>query len=180
MARTFNIGDRVSALDDDIEGVVTAVEGSRYLVETGEGFPFWFEGRELTLTGEMPEVSNYQAYQSQAQKDDSGRRRRGISYSKKGNKGEPLLTVDLHLEKLPPRFRNADAIQVLDYQLDWTRRQIEFAKSKGIARVVVVHGVGEGVLKEEVRTLLRRMGHTHFFDAPYHLYGFGATEVRLS
>ena len=40
------------------------------------------------------------------------------------------------------------------------------------------HGI-EGVLKEELRFLLKKYDHLTFYDAAYRKYGLGATEVRL-
>ncbi len=172
------LGVRVAALDDVMEGVVTAMAGNQVEIQTSEGLRIWLAVNEVIPVGEMPEVSNYQAFEEGKKKEEAGSGRR-ITHSKKGKKGDRILTVDLHLEKLPPHIQKSDRMHILDYQLDWTRRQIEFARAKGIPRVIIIHGVGEGVLKEEVLTLLRRMGNIDYADAPYHQFGFGATEALL-
>ena len=59
------------------------------------------------------------------------------------------------------------------------QRQLEFAITKRIPKVVFVHGVGEGVLKAELDFLLGRYENVSFYDASYKEYGFGATEVRI-
>ncbi len=172
------VGDRVAVLDDVLEGLVTALSGDQIEIETPEGLRVWLPAAELISVGEMPQISNYRAYQEKQMKEETGSGRR-LTRSKKGNKGDRILTVDLHLERLPPHIQKSDRMHILDYQLDWTRRQIEFARAKGVPRVIIIHGVGEGVLKEEVLTLLRRMGNIDYADAPYHQYGFGATEALL-
>ena len=45
--------------------------------------------------------------------------------------------------------------------------------------VVFIHGVGEGVLRQELETLFRRYNNVQFYDADYKTYGLGATEVRI-
>jgi DNA-nicking Smr family endonuclease len=54
------------------------------------------------------------------------------------------------------------------------------AEEKKIPRVVFIHGVGQGVLRQEIRKILNDYyPHCEFMDAPYHTYGYGATEVRI-
>lgn len=180
MKKPIRIGMRVSVLDDDLSGVVTALRSGEVCLLTDEGLELWLPTNEVAPQGELPEISNFQAFESQRQKEKGSKPERRIAFAKKGNRGDRILTVDLHLERLPPRYQRADPYEILEYQLDWTRSQVEFARSKGIPRVVVIHGVGEGVLKTEVHALLRRMGLHDVSDAPYAQYGFGATEVRLS
>ena len=69
--------------------------------------------------------------------------------------------------------------EILNLQLDIAKRQLEFAIKKRISIVVFIHGVGKGVLRQELETLLRRYDNVTFYDADYKTYGLGATEVRL-
>ena len=48
---------------------------------------------------------------------------------------------------------------------------------KRIPHFVFIHGVGEGVLKQELHTILGRYDFLVFEDAPYYKYGLGATLV---
>jgi dsDNA-specific endonuclease/ATPase MutS2 len=68
---------------------------------------------------------------------------------------------------------------MLNIQLDTAKRQLNFAISKRIQKVVFIHGVGEGVLKEELRYLFNRYDNVKFYDADYQKYGLGATEVYI-
>ena len=68
---------------------------------------------------------------------------------------------------------------MLNIQLDTAKRQLDFAISKRIQKVVFIHGVGEGVLKEELRYLFNRYDNVKFYDADYQKYGLGATEVYI-
>ena len=70
-------------------------------------------------------------------------------------------------------------MEILDRQLDTARGQLEFAMRKRIQRVVFIHGVGQGVLKAELRTLFRRYEGVRYGDADYRKYGQGATEVYI-
>lgn len=179
MKKSFAIGDRVCALDEDLEGNVVARTGDRFQIETDDGLRLWLNSDELAPMGEFPDISNFQAFEGGQTKSTVNSGAKKLAYSKKGNRGERILTMDLHIESLPRRFKDADPYDILEYQLDWTRRQIDFARTQGIRRLVIIHGVGQGVLKEEIHALLRRLGVKSYGDAPYHTYGFGATEVMV-
>ena len=68
---------------------------------------------------------------------------------------------------------------MLNLQLDTAKRQLEFAMIKRIQKVVFIHGVGEGVLKEELKYLFNRYENIKHYDAEYQKYGLGATEVYI-
>jgi hypothetical protein len=85
----------------------------------------------------------------------------------------------LHIEKLLPDTRGMTTFDILNYQMDAARGQLEFAMRKRIQRIVFIHGVGEGILKEELRTLFRRYEGLKVRDADYRKYGMGATEVYI-
>ena len=89
------------------------------------------------------------------------------------------MVVDLHIEKLLSDTRGMTTFDLLNYQMDTARGQLEFAMRKRIQRVVFIHGVGEGILKEELRTLFRRYEGLKVQDADYRKYGMGATEVYI-
>jgi dsDNA-specific endonuclease/ATPase MutS2 len=67
--------------------------------------------------------------------------------------------------------------EMLNLQLDTAKRQLDFALRKRIQKVVFIHGVGEGILKEELYYLFKRYENAKFYDADYQKYGMGATEV---
>jgi dsDNA-specific endonuclease/ATPase MutS2 len=49
-----------------------------------------------------------------------------------------------------------------------------------VKRIVFIHGVGQGVLKQEVANLLKGKFKKYYFqDASFKEYGYGATMVIL-
>ena len=48
----WNKGDKVSVLDDDINGVVVAVNGTQITIETEDGFVMNFDEKELVRLNE--------------------------------------------------------------------------------------------------------------------------------
>ena len=56
---------------------------------------------------------------------------------------------------------------------------MESAIRNGKRKLIVIHGVGEGVLREEVRRMLQYYDTVQFHDADMRRYGVGATEVII-
>ena len=91
----------------------------------------------------------------------------------------PKFEVDLHIHQLTDSTKGMTNFDMLNLQLDTARRQLEFAIKKRIPKMVFIHGVGEGVLRQELETLLSRYNNVQFYDADYKTYGLGATEVKI-
>ncbi len=86
--------------------------------------------------------------------------------------------IDLHIEKLLPDSRKLDKRAILRIQLEAFENYINQAIRLGIERVFVIHGVGEGKLRNAIATRLIKYPEVESFKNEFHpRYGFGATEV---
>ena len=92
---------------------------------------------------------------------------------------ESKWEIDLHIEHLLDTHNGLSNTEILLKQLTHFKSTFSKAKSQRINKLIVIHGVGEGVLKNEIRTFLARQEHIEFFDASYIDYGKGATEIRF-
>lgn len=92
---------------------------------------------------------------------------------------QAIYELDLHMHELLDRFDHMSNAQILEYQLSCCRRFIYEAREKRYKKVVLIHGVGEGVLRSEIRSWLDSLSYVSYHDAPYRTYGYGATEVIL-
>ena len=90
------------------------------------------------------------------------------------------MEVDLHIHQLVSTERGMSAHDKLNIQVDTAKRQLEFAISKKIQRLVFIHGVGEGVLRAELEYLFRRYDNVIYEDADFQKYGRGATMLFIS
>jgi len=86
------------------------------------------------------------------------------------------MEVDLHINQLTKSLKGMDNYDMLNLQIDTAKRKVEFAIQKRVSKIVFIHGVGEGVLKSELQSLLNKYPVKHY-DASYKKYGLGATEV---
>lgn len=169
-------GDWVEVIDDTISGFVIAVEEDRVTIETEDGFPLPFLRSEVVKNEGFSLDRKELAKAVRAEK--STQKKTQAPVSKRRAKEKPM-EVDLHIEELTSSTKNMSDFQMLNLQLDNAQGQLEFAIRKKIRRVVFIHGVGKGVLRQELATLFRRYDQVEFYDADFKEYGRGATEVYI-
>ena len=177
----FNVGERVGFLYEKGGGIIRGFDASnRALVEDESGFE-----RPFLLT-EIIKIhsTDYEmdSYTDNVNEDESlstanyfvrqevltGRRR-----------PSEVWEIDLHIEELLESHKGMSNAEILLKQMTEFRSFFKRAREKSIPKLVVIHGVGEGVLKNEIRTFLSKKDYVEFYDASYLEYGKGATEIRL-
>jgi hypothetical protein len=87
--------------------------------------------------------------------------------------------IDLHIEELVDSHSGMTNAQILNIQLERFEREMEHCLSNGIKKLIVIHGVGNGKLKQEIVLILKSIDGISYHDAPYKNYGFGATEILI-
>jgi len=85
--------------------------------------------------------------------------------------------VDLHIEELVDSTEGLSNHEMLSMQLDRVEKELDEAMVKKLKRIIFIHGVGNGRLRQEIQAILRNTPGTSFCDAPYKDYGYGATQV---
>jgi len=175
----LNIGDVVVVTDDVLKGKVTAIKGEDVSVETEDGFLLKFKENELIkIPIEQSELSKKVVVPFHlAEKTEYKKQGKKVK-AKKTKEVTPAMEVDLHIEKLVKSFKGWDNYDILSLQMDTAKHKLEFAMRNRIPRIVFIHGVGEGVLREELHYLLKRYP-VNISEASYQKYGMGATEVYI-
>jgi dsDNA-specific endonuclease/ATPase MutS2 len=70
--------------------------------------------------------------------------------------------------------------QILEIQKEKVESEMKLAIQTGVKKIVFIHGVGQGVLKQEVINLLKTKFKKYYFqDASFKEYGYGATMIIL-
>ncbi len=86
--------------------------------------------------------------------------------------------VDLHIEKLTDHWENLSSYDILTMQLGEFEKYYELAVLHRQPQLIIIHGMGEGKLREEIHERLRLKREVKSFINQYHhLYGYGATEI---
>ncbi len=94
-------------------------------------------------------------------------------------KDQDIEEVDLHIEELVDKPKELTNQQMLDIQMSKFQTSLEGAlKTPKTKKLVVIHGVGNGRLRYEVRKYLDRYyPRLDYQDASFKEYGYGATLV---
>lgn len=174
-------GDVVETIDDAITGTVKHVLGTVITILDDNGFEFQFEENELMLIHTNTSLDNaiYNADIESVKKEKETSKRKTVPTGKPKERHAPKFEVDLHIHQLTDSTKGMTNFDMMNLQLDTARRQLEFAIRNRIPKMVFIHGVGEGVLRQELETLLGRYNNVQFYDADYKTYGIGATEVKI-
>jgi hypothetical protein len=91
-----------------------------------------------------------------------------------------LVEIDLHIHELLEDTRGLTNHEMLEVQLGRFRNELETAIANGTRRIVFIHGIGNGTLKQELRKELSTKYKKYYFqDASFKEYGYGATMVIL-
>jgi len=85
--------------------------------------------------------------------------------------------IDLHIEELVRDFSGMANAEMLQVQMSRFSKEMDTAISRHFKKIVFIHGVGNGKLKNEIRKELRNYQGVAFRDADNRKYGSGATEV---
>lgn len=87
--------------------------------------------------------------------------------------------IDLHIHELLDDYTHLTNAEMVEYQLKNLRNFVNEALQNKIHRLIVIHGVGKGTLRDEVRYYFSQFNYMEFHDASYQKYGQGATEVKI-
>lgn len=92
---------------------------------------------------------------------------------------EPARSVvDLHIEKLTDDWKRMSNYEILSLQLKTFEKYYHLAIVHHQPSLIVIHGVGEGKLRDEIHDILRLKKEVKSFVNQYHpSFGYGATEI---
>ena len=91
-----------------------------------------------------------------------------------------IVEIDLHINELIDNTSGLSNTQILEIQKEKVESEMKSAIQAGIKKIVFIHGVGQGVLKQEVLKLLKTKYAKYYTqDASFREYGYGATMVIL-
>ena len=162
-------------------------------VEGEDGFDMNYKLHELMRV--MSREDEIEAYNNKlpdlasilAQDLDEGRQKEiqrefDIKYANATNqkrRGEHMV-IDLHIHELVDDQSGLRDRTKLDIQLNHFERMMRIAAEHRIRKVIFIHGIGQGVLRHQIRTRLEMYyPNCTVRDGNPREYGSGATEVLL-
>ena len=185
----FNVGDKVRFLNSDGYGIITKILGSNTVeLENNFGFQEEYEISELVSERKQEDYQtenlsfDYQIKSKinaeKTSKKNLDLKRKFKHLEKYGSKER--VVIDLHIENLIDTHNGMSNSEILKIQMTHFKLFLNKSIDKKQRKIVVIHGVGAGVLRHEIRKELD-IYHPYFeyYDASYDEFGYGATEIRL-
>ena len=189
----FKPGDKVKFLDQVGEGVVKAIlPNGKLMIEDEVGFDYEVGTAEVLLSqGSSAEAKLYDAVPPtetsifhkdvDEEKLETAQDKFADLYKEKAHiKDSEAMEVDLHIHELLDRTQGMSNGEMLEHQIRHFERMMSIAERKKVARVVFIHGIGEGVLRAEIRRLIEQFyPNCSYADGNYRTYGIGATQIKI-
>ncbi|HAG16329.1 MAG TPA: hypothetical protein DCG69_07380 [Bacteroidales bacterium] len=88
--------------------------------------------------------------------------------------------IDLHISALEPDYKQLKNHEIIQMQLNYFEKTLEDAMIHQYQKLIYIHGIGNGTLKNELRKILKTYPDIQVKEAPFQLYGYGALEVRIN
>tara|TARA_B110001454_G_scaffold207949_1_gene219914 strand:+ start:1697 stop:2275 length:579 start_codon:yes stop_codon:yes gene_type:complete len=185
----FNVGDKVRFLNSDGYGIIIKILGSNTVeLENNFGFQEEYEISELVSERKQEDYQTENLsfdYQIKSKINAEKNSKKNLDLKRKFKHLEKYgskerVVIDLHIENLIDTHNGMSNSEILKIQMTHFKLFLNKSIDKKQRKIVVIHGVGEGVLRHEIRKELD-IYHPYFeyYDASYDEFGYGATEIRL-
>lgn len=183
---SFKIGDKVRFLNEVGEGVIHDIIGERYVVADEHGFEWEMSEDEIVADAshldkeynrENPEMDFKRAIDLPRVVVTGNDTEMEQYISKQGKK--TYLEIDLHIQELVNHISHLSTYEIVTIQVNRFMQFFKLAKKERYQKLIVIHGLGQGVLKSEIRAILDAADNCTYRDADFKKYGLGATEITL-
>ena len=178
----FTLGEKVGFLYEVGGGIIRKIISENvYMVEDETGFERTFQMDEMVkIHGDNYQLSN--SSDLKMNEDETLSIQKHFVLKEKAScskKSIDVWEIDLHIDVITESNLGLTNFQMLTKQLTEFKSFFKKAKSKNIRKIVAIHGVGEGVLKQEIRSYLDKQEGVEYFDADFREYGKGATTIEI-
>ena len=193
----IKIGSEVKFLNDVGGGIVLEIfSNGTASVEGEDGFDMKYNLTELMLVSDsiteqeeeynnkLPDLAKIIAQDVNEERQKLIQKDFEIKYANvratnQQRRGEHMV-IDLHIHELIDDQSGLQDRTKLDIQLNHFERMMRIAGEQRVKRVIFIHGVGQGVLRNQIRTRLDSYyPDCTVRDGNPREYGAGATEVIL-
>jgi hypothetical protein len=197
MSKEIKIGSEVKFLNDVGGGIVLEIfSDGTASVEGEDGFDMKYNLTELMLVSDsiteqeeeynnkLPDLAKIIAQDVNEERQKLIQKDFEIKYANvratnQQRRGEHMV-IDLHIHELIDDQSGLQDRTKLDIQLNHFERMMRIAGEQRVKRVIFIHGVGQGVLRHQIRSRLDSYyPDCTVRDGNPREYGAGATEVIL-
>lgn len=173
----FEIGSKVTVIDEDLSGTVIRLGNNWLEFNCEDGFTYRYPKSAVYAHSSDGIKFIPHDHQVELKEEDHPSRISGLK-TIAFNSSKSIF--DLHLEELLPDRIPTQREVALKIQLDYAEAVLNKAIRLRVKQLVFIHGMGQGILRDELRSMMRsKFPNVEFFDGDYQKYGQGATEVIL-
>ncbi|MFN3916118.1 MAG: Smr/MutS family protein [Flavobacteriales bacterium] len=174
----LKIGDKVSFVHTALKGEIISLQPGRAIVEDEYGFEHNVAIRELVPFAGIDAYKLSDRFMDKERPTQTKKKKsKVLSYGKLIDK--QVMEIDLHIEELTDSHIGLSNTEIIQLQLKIFRKAINEAIEMRLRKLIVIHGVGLGVLREEIRRELADYPGYEYHDADFRKYGQGATEIIM-
>ena len=193
--RELRKGDKVKFLNDVGKAqVIEVLPNGLVLLEDENGFDMEIHAKELLLVNtdeqdlynnklpEIPEILDRDLDEKKRKAIEQNFKEKYSNIQKVNSKrGGEHWVIDLHFHELVDHVNDFTDKAKLDIQLNHFERMMRMAAEQKVRKVIFIHGVGQGVLRHQLRSRLEMYyPECSVRDANPREFGAGASEVVIS
>ena len=176
----LKVGDLVNFMGDNSQGKVVAIlPENNYEIEIDAGFTIPVNRLEI----EKKWVQDIEFDEKQLKRQKKIDKNKSSNRVSKPHKAPSKFfhdhEIDLHIENLIESWMGLSNFDIVSIQLSSFRKRFNQALVNNEPFLVVIHGVGKGVLRNEIYNYLRQFPDIKVGPADTKIYGMGASEIRI-
>ena len=176
----LKVGDLVSFMGDNSKGKVVAIlSDNNYEIEIEAGFTIPVNRLEIEKIFVQDIEIDDQQLMRQKKIDKNNNFHRVSKSHQAPSKFFHDHEIDLHIENLNHSSMDLTNFDIVSIQLSSFRKRFNQALMNNEPFLVVIHGVGKGVLRQEIYKYLRQFPDIKVGPADSKKYGMGASEIVL-
>jgi len=171
----LKIGDFVQVIDETLEGEILKIKNNVVQIKDQDDFLHEYQINQLVKIdqdlkideNEIIKIAHNQNFMS------------GFNQSNSPKKRNEIPEIDLHIHELTDSTKNMTDFEMLQFQLNTAENRLKKAIENKEKKLIFIHGVGKGRLRNELSILFQRYKEVDYYDADFLKYGRGATEVYI-
>lgn len=175
----FREGEKVSFLNETGSAkIIRMLNDNEVIIEDEDGFESTYPVQQLVkIESENYDTGGY--FEKEEEVIDTKINHRVQDEIKIGRVRDAFWEIDLHIHEITDSNAGMSNSEMLRRQLIEFKSFYKKAVRNNVKKIVVIHGVGIGKLKEEIRNYLETQSGIEFYDSDFREYGKGATTVEF-
>lgn len=176
MDNKIKVGDIVCFLDDKGGGKVLSINDKKVLILDNEGFKQEYPLHTVIKKNNQYNQQLINAFIPKNTHKETTKKGKNSIFRKKT---QLIWEIDVHIENILSDFYHMTNHEIISLQLEICEKIINVAQQKNIRKLVIIHGKGQGVLRNQIHQMLYSL-NLDFKDADYLRYSGGATDIFFS